>query len=414
MKRILSGGIFIIIFLLTGHSIAQTPKRICVMGSSSTYGYFGNPEVYPRDSGWAFKLKKYYKELGIIDTIYNIGVLGADPYIGMPSSYVPPPGRDLPDPKFNITKAVNFIPKPDVIIVNFPTNHYDWLTPAEIINCLQVIKDSANAKNIKCYITTTQPRDNFSPSERQKLKDLKTLIETTFGVWAIDFWTGAVVDSNLKIKPELAFGDLVHLNPAGHTILFNKVVAKNMFFSVVPANFGTVNAKKQGNKILVNWQIFQELNTEKYVVEKSSNGTNFTAAGTVESKGNSNSTRTYNFIDLENGNGNKFYRIAAVNYTGDVQYSAIVRLNADPAVPQAAFIFPTVTSDKITLVIESANKEIVQLMITDALGKKVQMTTATIQASQPYPISVAQLAPGTYVLTTEFAGKRQSNKFIKY
>jgi len=199
------------------------------MGSSSALGYFGNPPQFPKDSGWAYKLKDHFKNLGIIDTLYNIAVPGGDPYVGMPSSYVPPVGRDKPDARFNITKAINFVPRPDVIIVNFPSNHYDWLTPAEIIHCLKVIKDSAVANNIKCYITTPQPRDSFSPVERQKLKDLKLLIESTFSEWSLDFWTDLVLGSNLKIKPEYAFGDGVHLNPAGHTVLVNKVIQKNIF-----------------------------------------------------------------------------------------------------------------------------------------------------------------------------------------
>src|SRR6476620_1789705 len=98
---------------------AQSPKRICVLGSSSAWGYFGNPPVYPNDSGWVYRVKRYYKNLGLIDTLYNLAVSGTDPYSAMPTGYTPPPGRDLPDVNRNITKAVNLNPKPNIIIVNF-------------------------------------------------------------------------------------------------------------------------------------------------------------------------------------------------------------------------------------------------------------------------------------------------------
>src|SRR6218665_1412616 len=103
----------------TTATIAQ-PKKICVMGSSSAYGYFninGEPQ-YPRDSAWAFKLKKYYKDLNIIDTLYNIAITSANPYHGMPTSYTPPADRPAPYYPFNVTKATQYSPLPYVLIVS--------------------------------------------------------------------------------------------------------------------------------------------------------------------------------------------------------------------------------------------------------------------------------------------------------
>ncbi|MDQ6890251.1 MAG: hypothetical protein M3Z56_08260, partial [Bacteroidota bacterium] len=174
MKKVLKSLFFLlIVFIFHSTTDAQPYKRICVMGSSTAWGYFRDPNpphnpLYPRDSAWTFKLSVYYKNLGLIDTLFNIAQVSTDPYTGMPSSYVPPAGRNLPDSRYNITNAVNLIPKPDVIIVNYPSNNFDWQTTQEILFCLQTIKDSANAAGIQCYITTTQPRNTFSPAERQK------------------------------------------------------------------------------------------------------------------------------------------------------------------------------------------------------------------------------------------------------
>src|SRR6201996_4520386 len=162
MNRIIYCMITMAIFvIIAANGFSQTHKRIGVIGSSTSYGYFGNPPLYPKDSGWAYKIQKYYKDAGILDTVYNLAVVSADCYNGMPSSYVPPTGRNLPDPVHNITAILNQVPKPDVIVVNYPTNSYDWLPNAEVIQCLQTIKDSANAQNVRCYITTTQPRNNY-------------------------------------------------------------------------------------------------------------------------------------------------------------------------------------------------------------------------------------------------------------
>lgn len=188
-----------------------------MLGSSSAYGYTGNPPQFPKDSTWAYRVKDYYKAKGMIDTLYNFGVLSTDPYAAMPTSYTPPPGRMLPDPLHNITMALS--KNPDVIVVNFPTNSYDWMPFSEVIFCLQTIRDSANARGVPCYISTTQPRNGFSPSERQRLKDLRDLIMETFGVFAIDFFTDIVQEPELILRP--VYGLIsVRFGPGVNTIMY--------------------------------------------------------------------------------------------------------------------------------------------------------------------------------------------------
>lgn len=225
MKIIL---LFLGSFILLHTSNFAQGKRICLVGSSTSYGY-----GVPADSSYAGRIKKFYKTAGLLDTLYNLAVPGIDCYIGMPSSYSPPPGRNAPNPQFNITRAVNLLPKPDVIIINFPSNNYQWLPYDEVIFCLQTMLDSANAAGIDCYVTTTQPRDDFNPAggERQRLKDLELLIKDTFGDKTLNFWDDIVQDPPLIIKPEFALGDYVHLNAAGHEDLANIVLQKNIFFA---------------------------------------------------------------------------------------------------------------------------------------------------------------------------------------
>src|SRR4030095_1980287 len=110
MKVLARVFLFVLVAWQSCEVSAQTFKRIAVIGSSSAFGY-----GVPIDSSWANRVKAYYKAAGIIDTLYNIAVSSTDCYTGMPTGYVPPAGRNLPDPLHNITKALSFIPKPDVI-----------------------------------------------------------------------------------------------------------------------------------------------------------------------------------------------------------------------------------------------------------------------------------------------------------
>ncbi|HSC54178.1 MAG TPA: T9SS type A sorting domain-containing protein [Phnomibacter sp.] len=210
----------------------QPLKRIGVIGSSTSAGYFGGQTSL--DSSYVNRLKKYYKQLNVIDTIYNIAQLSRTVYEGMPTGYIPPEGRPEPNPEVNITTMLN--KKPNVVIVNFPSNGYSSYSVEEVITALQVIYDTCVGRGVPCFITTTQPREDFSPAEKLRLFALKDSILNRFGNRAINFYDGMTTSDSLKILPEYNFGDKVHYNPLGHERLFQKVVAANIIAATVPAS----------------------------------------------------------------------------------------------------------------------------------------------------------------------------------
>jgi lysophospholipase L1-like esterase len=406
-------GFLFFSFLIDQSSLAQPYKRICVMGSSTAYGYFGNPPTISRDSAWAFKLKKYYKDLGVIDTLFNIATNGIDCYTGMPTSYVPPPGRSLPDNRFNISKAVKLLPKPDVIIVNFPTNQYDWLDPYEVINCLKVIKDSANINGINCYITTTQPRDNFNAAERLKLKELKRLIDSTFGNWAIDFWTDIVQDPPIVIRPEYAYGDGVHLNPAGHTVLFNNVVQKNIFFTALPLSITEFNARKNGSHVDISWTSTQEESILRYEIERSADGIRFNTLQLQMPANISSAPQHYTFSDMAPLKGNNYYRIVAIQQSGVKIYSGIQKINMGNRNSIISNIYVSNAGDQINVSLNSLTKEKMQIYLSDMMGRKIFQADIWVDQQLNYPINIAGLSAGTYSVIVNGGKSSDTRLFIK-
>ena len=225
---------FLLIFINTNLSFSQI-KRVVVIGSSTAAGT-GASSV---DSGWVGLLNIYYKcRLSIADSVYNLGIPGADNYRGMPTMYVPPATRPLPDHDHNVSKAgflLKDIPVANdgVVIVNYPTNRYNIYSIDEIMSSLQLIYDSAIIGGNRCFIATTQPRNDgaFNTSEvKRKLADIKDSIINRFGIDnTINFWDGMYDPADTTILDKYSFGDLIHFNNAGHRELFERVVAKNIF-----------------------------------------------------------------------------------------------------------------------------------------------------------------------------------------
>ncbi len=68
--------------------------------------------------------------------------------------------------------------------------------------------------------------------------------------------------------------------------------------TVLPVTFGSVNAKIKGNQLLVNWSTLAETNNDRFEIEVSGDGKNFTSIGTVDTKalnGNSDKVIEYSF-----------------------------------------------------------------------------------------------------------------------
>lgn len=410
MKRIL------IVALLSGlvfGSYAQN-KRICVMGSSSAYGYFtiNNVQLYPRDSGWAFKLKKHFKDLGVIDTLFNIAANGSSCYHGMPSSYTPPPGRSLPYYPFNITKAVQLLPKPDVIIVNFPSNQYDYLSTEEIMFCLQTIKDSANASGIRCFITTSQPRDRFSPPERQRLKVIRDSIMQRFGPFAIDFWTDVTVPVN-RMNPEYNLGDSIHLNPAAHTLLKNRTVNANIFFSTVPVSLTQFNAQKKAHAVLLQWTTATAVNIHHFEIQKSTDGRNFVHLATVAAAGNSSQIKTYTIEDLHPANGNNFYRVITVDMLEQKEFSKKLKVDFSAANFYAGEVYSNPVVGTFAINLESAKKQVVEIALFSAEGKRLSSEKIVVASPLIYKKEINKMPAGRYTLRITTKTETVLRNFIK-
>ena len=187
--------------------------RIVVIGSSTAAGY-----GVPADSAWVNRLKNAIKSDGRLDTIINLAIGGTDCYHGQPTGYRPPRGRNYPKTSANITKALSYLP--DIVIVNYASNNYDWLTNTEIMSCLKRIESAAYAKGSVCLITTTQPRDGFTTTARNKLRVIKDLTIQQFSTRSLNFWTDITNPLNNKLKSGLALGDYIHTNSKGHRLLF--------------------------------------------------------------------------------------------------------------------------------------------------------------------------------------------------
>jgi hypothetical protein len=109
--------------------------------------------------------------------------------------------------------------------------------------------------------------------------------------------------------------------PAGDYIYASTVVANA---AVVPITLSTFYAKQLNNAdVVLQWRTEQEINSEKFEIEKSINGQQFTYLSTIPASGFSSTIKDYKTIDKNpTSNGEYiYYRLKLIDKDGTFKYS---------------------------------------------------------------------------------------------
>jgi hypothetical protein len=387
-----------VLLLLNLTSIAQL-KRIAVIGSSTAEGAGANP----KDSSWVRRLSYHYKNtLGEIDTIHNIARPGANNYEGMPSSYTPPANRSSPDIERNITKALSF--NPDVVIVSYVSNNYNLsgnpfpVTIEEVMISLQMIKDSANKAGKVCFITTTQPRTEFNAADRARLAVFKDSIINRFGFFAINFFDPIVdpVDNTLRAEFRVP-SDNIHPNNAGHRVLFQQVLAKDILNAALPVEIRNFSGKLQNNQVQLQWTSYDEEPYTTYTIQRSGNGISFEALHQVDAQEGAGEKK-YSFIDASPVGGANYYRLLIDQPSGKAFSKVIVVKNEEPGLVIQK-LYPTRVSQTITLEIFSPKAQNTTIQIIGSNGARLKTFTRQLFRNKNIiHIPVGTLSTGNYFL----------------
>lgn len=180
---------------------------------------------------------------------YNNAISGKDSSHGLPT------GQTFAQPNINITMAISS--RPDAILVMFPSNDIqNGFTANEFAQHLIDIFNEGQKYGIPTFITGTQPRDGYTAPQQALLVDtnnlLKAAIPAKFFIDVLDLLrdTTNPGGKTAQILPAYAAGDTIHLNGAGHSILFNAIMPKieayfadqNTLYNRYDIEYGTTSA----------------------------------------------------------------------------------------------------------------------------------------------------------------------------
>ena len=136
----------------------------------------------------------------------------------------------------------------------------------------------------------------------------------------------------------------------------------------LPLNLLSFDAIKQNKTSLLNWKSTNEVDLQKYIIERSNDGINFISIGEKAAL-NTAGTHTYSFVDAAPLPANNFYRLKCIDKNGQVKYSLIRKVNFSLAVEDIS-VYPNPVVNG-TLYVSSPDYCLSELLY-DAAGKLIK------------------------------------------
>ena len=133
-------------------------------------------------------------------------------------------------------------------------------------------------------------------------------------------------------------------------------------------------------KNLLQWKTATEVNSNYFTVERSSNGTDYSAIGTVQASGFSTTEANYNFTDASPLDGVNYYRLIITDKDNSSAYSKVISISVKKN-QSLNIVTAQLSSGKnnVTLTVSTAQTQKANLVLFDRQGRSVLNETILLQ-----------------------------------
>jgi hypothetical protein len=184
--------------------------------------------------------------------------------------------------------------------------------------------------------------------------------------------------------------------------------------SPLPVKLYSFNGVYRNMSTLLNWATDNEVNFEKFEVERSVNGTDYAVIGVRMAKSTGSRANYELTDDLSSVNGSVFYyRLRMIDFDGKFTYSQVVLIRKDSKTVSGVVINPNPVINGIaTVKMTSARKGSVELRVVDQSGRVVLKQVQNIyEGNNAITLTLQQLQSGIYTLQVVDADAVLATKF---
>ncbi|MEP7278828.1 MAG: T9SS type A sorting domain-containing protein [Bacteroidota bacterium] len=183
--------------------------------------------------------------------------------------------------------------------------------------------------------------------------------------------------------------------------------------AALPVTYSYFSGVNAGNKNVLSWATTAEVNSERFDIQRSTDGIAFSVIGSVSSRGGAVLT-SYTFDDTNAPGGLAYYRLSQVDKDGRTALSPTVSVNNRKA---GLYVekYPNPVHDNLMITVQGNMSGTLQVLILDMQGKTLWQQQWQKNLPQLKKIiHVEGLQNGLYQLIITGGQEKQVSSFVKY
>jgi hypothetical protein len=182
----------------------------------------------------------------------------------------------------------------------------------------------------------------------------------------------------------------------------------------LPVELLSFTGKAADNSNLLAWETASERNVSWHIVERSSDGLQWSEIGRKTGLSVSNTRVTYELTD-QTPLPKAFYRLKSLDADGKFAYSSVISVVRPNTLGiLGLFAYPNPTQEILQVDFVSEQEAEVRIWLTDAVGRIVlEQFLTTAEGAQTITLPVSHLALGSYTLSMAQGQAKESIRVLK-
>jgi trimeric autotransporter adhesin len=186
--------------------------------------------------------------------------------------------------------------------------------------------------------------------------------------------------------------------------------------STLPIDLITLNGKYNDQSVLLNWKTATEVNSSHFSIERSDDGRNYKAIGTVAANGSSSAPINYSYQDFDvvQQSARDFnYRLKIFDNNGTYKYSNAISVSLPGSIGTVS-VFPNPVVNDLKAAVTSPVTGNASWRIIDNTGRTILYGNAILRkGNNDLSINMNKLTAGSYYLYVAGDGINVKTKFQK-
>ncbi len=180
-----------------------------------------------------------------------------------------------------------------------------------------------------------------------------------------------------------------------------RIATTNIGATPLPVELTSFTAEFLGGFVKLNWETESELNSDFFVVQKTSDGERFTDVVKVGAAGTSTTPKAYGAVDEMTLPGRWYYRLKQTDYDGSYSYSKLIAVNVPESMVRTVYPNPTdgfsfsvnfspsdLGKQAVILVHDISGAELMHVVIDNLSTTRIQINPAQRLSAGFYVVSL--------------------------